>query len=92
MSTSEATSLSAAGTSALITIREASTASIRPSRRATQVTPESRATIGSIPVPTSGAAVRSKGTAWRCMFDPISARLASSFSRKGINEAATDTN
>ena len=32
-----------------------------------------------------------RGTAWRCMLDPISARLASSFSRKGIREAATET-
>ena len=31
------------------------------------------------------------GTAWRCMFEPISARLASSFSRNGIRAAATDT-
>ena len=34
---------------------------------------------------------RSVGTAWRCMFEPISARLASSFSRNGISEAATET-
>ena len=45
----------------------------------------------SIPVPTNGARARSSGTAWRCMFEPISARLASSFSRNGISEAATDT-
>ena len=31
------------------------------------------------------------GTAWRCMFDPIKARLASSCSRKGINEALKPT-
>jgi len=54
-------------------------------------TPESRATVPSMPVPTSGAVVRSRGTAWRCMLDPISARLASSFSRNGINDAATET-
>src|SRR5690606_39894530 len=30
------------------------------------------------------------GTAWRCMFDPISARFASSCSRKGIREAAME--
>ena len=53
--------------------------------------PQSRATISSMPVPTNGASARSSGTAWRCMFEPISARLASSFSRNGISEAATDT-
>jgi hypothetical protein len=34
---------------------------------------------------------RSSGTAWRCMFEPISARFASSFSRNGTSEAATET-
>ena len=34
---------------------------------------------------------RISGTAWRCMLAPISARLASSCSRNGISEAATDT-
>ena len=72
-------------------MRPASTASTMPSRLATQVTPESRATMASMPVPTSGAAVRSSGTAWRCMFEPMSARFASSFSRNGMSEAATDT-
>ena len=37
-----------------------------------------------MPVPISGASVLSSGTAWRCMFEPISARLASSCSRNGI--------
>jgi len=32
---------------------------------------------------TSGASPRMSGTAWRCMFEPINARLASSFSRNG---------
>ena len=45
----------------------------------------------SMPVPTYGALARSSGTAWRCMLLPISARFASSFSRNGISEAATDT-
>ena len=45
----------------------------------------------SMPVPTYGARARSSGTAWRCMFDPISARFASSFSRNGMSEAATET-
>ena len=43
-----------------------------------------------MPVPTSGASVFSSGTAWRCMFEPISARLASSCSRNGIIAVATD--
>jgi len=34
---------------------------------------------------------RIKGTAWRCMLEPIKARLASSFSRNGIKLAATET-
>ncbi len=34
---------------------------------------------------------RRQGTAWRCMFAPINARLASSCSRNGISDAATDT-
>ena len=45
----------------------------------------------SMPVPTSGFSGRRQGTAWRCMFEPISARLASSCSRNGISDAATDT-
>src|SRR3989449_1271392 len=53
--------------------------------------PESRATTCSIPVPTSGASGCRSGTAWRCMFDPMSARFASSFSRNGISDAATET-
>ncbi len=76
---------------ARITMRWASTWSTTPSRLATTVTPESRATMPSMPVPTSGASVRTSGTAWRCMFEPISARLASSCSRNGISEAATET-
>ena len=43
-----------------------------------------------MPVPISGASVVSSGTAWRCMFEPISARLASSCSRNGIIAVATD--
>ncbi len=43
-----------------------------------------------MPVPTSGASDFSSGTAWRCMFEPISARLASSCSRNGIIAVATD--
>ena len=49
--------------SGLRTIRAASTDSTVALRWATTVTPESRATTASIPVPTSGAWVRSNGTA-----------------------------
>ena len=73
------------------TMRVASTWSTMPERRAMIVTPESRATVSSMPVPTSGASARISGTAWRCMLEPISARLASSFSRNGISAAATET-
>ena len=72
-------------------MRAASTWSTTPERRAAIAAPESRATVSSMPVPTSGASACSSGTAWRCMFEPISARLASSFSRNGISEAATET-
>ena len=34
--------------------------------------------------------MRKRGTAWRIMFEPINARLASSCSKKGINEAAIE--
>ncbi len=69
----------------------ASTWSITPPRLAVIAAPESRATRPSMPVPMKGASAFSSGTAWRCMFEPISARLASSFSRNGISAAATDT-
>ncbi len=49
------------------------------------------ATALSMPVDTSGGSVMRSGTAWRCMFEPISARLASSCSRNGINPAETPT-
>ena len=68
-----------------------STLSTTPPRLATSAAPESRATIPSMPVPTSGASVRNNGTACRCMFEPIRARLASSCSRKGMSAAATLT-
>jgi len=48
--------------------------------------------MASIPVPINGASVFRRGTACRCMFDPIRALLASSFSKKGIREVATLTN
>ena len=53
--------------------------------------PESRATLPSMPVPTNGASARTNGTACRCMFEPMSARLASSFSKNGMSAAATET-
>src|SRR5256885_30495 len=59
------------GRSALTTMRAESTCSTTPSRRATTVTPESRATTRSMPVPTSGASVRRRGTARRCMLEPM---------------------
>ena len=57
---------------------------------ATATSPVSIAARRSMPVPTSGASVTSSGTAWRCMLEPISARLASSCSRNGIIAVATD--
>ena len=73
------------------TILSASTNSTVPECFATVTTPESLAALYSIPVPTLGASVTNSGTACLCMFEPISARLASSFSRKGIIAVATDT-
>jgi hypothetical protein len=57
----------------------------------TTTDPESFAVIASMPVPTNGAFGRSSGTACRCMFEPMRARLASSFSRNGMSDAATET-
>ena len=50
-------------------MREASTVLDDTISLCDDVTPESRATTASMPVPTSGASVRSNGTACRCMFD-----------------------
>lgn len=77
--------------SARTTIRVPSICSTTPGRRATTTAPESRATTSSMPVPTSGASDWMSGTACFCMLEPIRARLASSFSRNGISEAATET-
>ncbi len=49
------------------------------------------ATDFSRPVPTQGGSTFSNGTACRCMFEPIKARLASSCSRNGISAAETET-
>jgi hypothetical protein len=62
-----------------------------PLSSATTTARESRATRSSRPVATSGASVTSSGTAWRCMFEPINARFASSCSKNGISDAATET-
>ena len=72
-------------------IRRESTESTVPARRHTTAAPESLTVMCSMPVPTSGASERSRGTAWRCMFEPISARFASSCSRNGMSDAATET-
>src|SRR5215213_4124675 len=73
------------------TMRVASTWSTTPARRAAIAAPLSRATTASMPVPTNGASDCTSGTAWRCMFEPMRARLASSFSRNGMSAAATET-
>ena len=75
-----------------ITILLPSILSTIPSRLATIVTPESKATSLSIPVPTSGDSGFNNGTACLIMFDPINALFASSFSKNGIKDAATETN
>src|ERR1700694_2122718 len=62
-----------------------------PSPLATINSPESLAAAHSMPVPTIGASVTTSGTAWRCMFEPIRARFASSCSRNGISAVATLT-
>ena len=55
------------------------------------IIPEFIATGRSRPVATIGGSATSSGTAWRCMFEPISARFASSCSRNGIRPAETPT-
>ena len=77
---------------ALTTILFPSILSTTPSLLVTIVAPESIATPSSIPVPTKGDSGFNKGTAWRIILEPIKALFASSFSKKGINDAATDTN
>jgi hypothetical protein len=65
--------------------------STTPARLATIAAPESRATTRFHAGADERRLGRMSGTAWRCMFEPISARLASSFSRNGISAAATET-
>ena len=74
-----------------IRIRSAVTLVTTPARVATRTWPESRAARSSMPVPTIGDSGSRSGTAWRCMFEPIRARLASSCSRNGMSAVATDT-
>ena len=65
--------------------------STKPFLLATIVTPESKATSDSIPVPTKGDSGFNRGTACLIMLEPINALFASSFSKNGIRAAATDT-
>lgn len=59
-----------------------STKTTFPLTVARKLVAEKRAISDSIPVATSGASDLISGTAWRCMFEPISARLASLFSKR----------
>ncbi len=79
--------------SSFITVtRSALDSSTTPGLSARITSPASVAARYSMPVPTTGASdLRSSGTDCRCMFEPISARLASSCSRNGIMAVATDT-
>ena len=70
-------------------ITRLSTYSTVPARLAKMGIFEFAATAFSMPVPTTGTSGMRSGTAWRCMFEPISARLASSCSRNGISAAET---
>ena len=72
-------------------IQSAETRVTSPSPSALTQTSESTAHLCSTPVATMGASVTIRGTAWRCMLAPIRARLASSFSRKGMKAVATET-
>src|SRR5437764_1070840 len=72
-----------------MTICSASTSTTEPAPRERTTSPVSIAARYSSPVPTSGACVIISGTAWRCMFAPISARFASLCSRNGIRAVAT---
>ena len=72
-------------------ISSADTEVTSPLQSATMQTPESTAALYSIPVPTIGFSVLRSGTACLCMFEPMRARFASSFSRNGIIAVATET-
>ena len=60
-----------------------------PGSRANSICPLYLATSDSIPVPIIGASGLISGTAWRCIFEPINALLASSCSRNGISDVVT---
>ena len=75
----------------LTIILSADTYSTTPSASAAIIDLESLATISSKPVPTNGDCGLSRGTACLCILLPISALLASSCSRNGINAAAALT-
>ena len=62
-----------------------------PLPSASSTSPASRAARASTPVPTNGASGRTSGTACFCMLAPMSARLASSCSMKGIRAVEIDT-
>ena len=62
-----------------------------PARLVRTTSPVSMAARYSRPVPMSGGSVMRSGTAWRCMFEPMSARFASLCSRNGISAVATET-
>ena len=62
-----------------------------PACLATRTPCESNAARYSTPVPTTGDSGWSRGTDCRIMFEPISARFASSCSRNGIIAVATLT-
>ena len=62
-----------------------------PTGGPTTTAPESRAVMSPCRCRPAAPRARSSGTAWRCMFEPISARFASSCSRNGMSEAATET-
>jgi hypothetical protein len=69
----------------------ASTNSTVPLPGDTTAERESVATRSSIPVPTIGGCGLKSGTDCRIILEPMRARLASSFSKKGISEADTLT-
>ena len=71
-------------------MRLASIVSTVPPLRAVTQEPESLATNLSTPVPTSGFSACKVGTACLIILEPIRALFASSCSKKGINEAATE--
>ena len=70
----------------------AETFSTLPSWKDNAIAPESTAAGRSMPVPTNGASAQSRGTAWRCIFEPMRALLASSCSKNGMRAVDTLTN